>query len=281
VYADYSQQEFYISAVLSEDAQMMADYRSGDVYMELAKQLYRLPAHVTKDTDEDCATKRATVKTMTLGTQYCMGAEGLAIRAGEPINLLGRRFLTEFESRYRVFDGWKEAASDDFVQKGHAETVLGWRLYNGGTGVFDEDTRRHRKPNARSITNFPIQGTGADILRVACWLLYDAGLTITAPVHDAVMLMLPTDDTFLFKLNYALYLMMAASEAVLGEGHALKVEAAVYPHGTYYTDKEGAKIWGAVKQIPAIARLPQCSTQGSGGGFEYKPAITDVMRLFR
>src|SRR5215510_12291284 len=155
VYADYSQQEFYISAVLSEDAQMQADYRSGDVYMELAKQLYRLPAHVTKDTDEDCATKRATVKTMTLGTQYCMGAEGLAIRAGEPINLLGRRFLTEFESRYRVFDGWKEAASDDFVQKGHAETVLGWRLYNGGTGVFDEDTRRHRKPNARSIPNFP------------------------------------------------------------------------------------------------------------------------------
>ena len=276
VYADYSQQEFLISAILSGDEQMRADYYSGDVYMTLAQQLFNLPSDATKKTHPE---EREKVKVMTLGTQYCMGAEGLSIRAGDPVNIIGSRFLDEFERRYRVFDEWKDAAVLDFADKGYAETALGWRLYNGGMGSFDPETQRHNKPNVRSITNFPVQGTGADILRVACAMLYEAGITICAPVHDAVMLLLPTDDTFSYRLHYALYLMMKAAEAVLGGGNALKVEAAIYPHGTYYTDPRGESIWREVKQIPSIAGLPQGHMQGKTGT-EIKPSIAAVKQLF-
>jgi hypothetical protein len=280
VSVDYCQQEFMIAAVLSGDEQMMADYRAGDVYLKLAKKMYDLPANATK-ADPKVKGVRDKVKTMVLGTQYSMGATGLSARAGDPIDILGRKFLDEFERNYRVFDDWRNGAAPGANLHGCETTALGWTLYLGGMGNFDAKTKRHNKPNERSLANFPIQGTGADILRVASSLLYEAGIVVCAPVHDAVLLLLPDDEEFALRLHYALYLMMRASEAVLGPGNILNVEVKAFPHGEFYYDS-GAELWVDLSQVEALATLPQCQwDRDKAPGKEYKPDIQQVYELFQ
>jgi DNA polymerase-1 len=60
-------------------------------------------------------------------------------------------------------------------------TVFGWRVHVG------PDT------NPRSLRNFPMQGNGSEMLRLACCLATEAGLEVYAPVHDAVLIAAPLD----------------------------------------------------------------------------------------
>jgi len=56
------------------------------------------------------------------------------------------------------------------------QTVFGWRVYVGP------------RANPRSLTNFPMQANGAEMLRLACCLATERGVAVCAPVHDALLL---------------------------------------------------------------------------------------------
>ena len=62
-------------------------------------------------------------------------------------------------------------------------TAFGWTCRTGIIGVVNE----------RSIRNWPIQATGADILRIACILAARHGIKLLAPVHDAVLIEAPIE----------------------------------------------------------------------------------------
>ena len=76
--------------------------------------------------------------------------------------------------------------SDDWVQHalqtGVMRTAMGWTCRTGITEF-----------NERSIRNWPMQATGADILRIACILATRHGIRLLAPVHDAVLIEAPIE----------------------------------------------------------------------------------------
>jgi len=177
-YLDYSQQEFAIAAVLSGDANMLAAYSTGDAYLEFAKQAGAVPPDGTK---ESHGAVREQFKTCALGVNYGMEENALADRIGStPVH--ARDLLAAHRRTYRTFWRWSDGVVDFAMLHGKIWTVFGWTLQLDAT------------PNVRSLRNFPMQANGAEMLRLACCLATERGITVCAPVHDAMLIEASTTD---------------------------------------------------------------------------------------
>jgi hypothetical protein len=115
-------------------------------------------------------------------------------------------------------------------------TVFGW------TGHVESGT------NPRSLSNFPMQANGAEMMRVASILVTEAGIRLCAPVHDALLVEGPTDriDDIIEETRR---LMGQASRTVL-RGFTLRtgVEKVTYPD-RYRDDKRGGQMWDRVMSL--------------------------------
>lgn len=231
-YIDWSQQEFGIAAALSGDPAMIEAYRSGDPYLEFAKQAGAAPPWANKASHKAV---RDQFKACVLAVQYGMGAEGLAIRAGIPTE--GARQLLALHRRtYPVFWSWSDGALAQAMLNGELWTVFGWHIR---TNSLD--------PNARSLQNFPMQANGAEMLRIACVGLLRAGITVCAPVHDAILVEGPVkaiDDI----VSTAQGIMRQASYAVL-DGFELGSDAKVVRYPKRYMDERGVDMWETVQSL--------------------------------
>jgi DNA polymerase I len=99
-----------------------------------------------------------------------------------------------------------------------------------------------------TVRNFPIQATGAEILRVACILLSENNTKIVAPVHDAVMI--ECDEKVADKeIEIARRLMCDASEIVLGAGNRLKTDVDIVRYPDRYIDEKGSETWNLIMRI--------------------------------
>src|SRR5262249_18639467 len=120
------------------------------------------------------------------------------------------------------------------------QTAFGWECRIGNVEAT---------VNARSIRNWPIQATGADILRISCILAARHGVKILAPVHDAVLIESPIER---IESDVALMreIMRRASRVVLNADvdgtHELRTDVVIVRHPDRYVDKPGTKIWGEV-----------------------------------
>jgi len=116
---------------------------------------------------------------MLLATQYGMASETLAARLGvstfEAYEMLNQH-RELFAQYWRWSDDWVQRA----LQTGTMWTAFGWTCCTGITEF-----------NERSIRNWPVQATGADVLRIACILATRHGIKLLAPVHDAVLIEAP------------------------------------------------------------------------------------------
>src|SRR5215210_1007625 len=110
-----------------------------------------------------------------------MGADALALRIGQP-PICARELLRLHRETYRVFWRWSDAAVDHAMLTSELHTVFGWRVQVGAAS------------NDRSLRNFPAQGNGAEMLRLACCLATERGIEVCAPVHDAVLINAPLDQ---------------------------------------------------------------------------------------
>jgi hypothetical protein len=234
-YVDWEQQEFGIAAALSCDVAMQAAYSSGDPYLTFAKQAGAVPANATKHSHPK---ERAQFKVCALAVQYGMGEESLGMSLGEPV-VAARQLLRLHRQTYPKFWAWSEGAVNHAMLLGHLDTVFGWRVHVGPNA------------NPRSLANFPCQANGSEMLRLACSLLTEAGLTVCAPIHDAVLIEADADviDEAV-KATHAI--MQQASEIVLG-GFPLRTDANVVRHPDCYRDDRGAKMWELVNSILAEA----------------------------
>ena len=228
-YIDWSQQEFGIAAALSGDAAMQAAYHSGDPYLAFAKQAGAVPADATRKTHEPT---RELFKQCVLAVQYGMEAKSLALRIGQP-PVVARDLLRAHREAYRKFWRWSDAVVDQAMLHGAIWTVFGWPLYAG------------EQPNPRSLRNFPMQGNGAELLRIACCLATERGIEVCAPVHDAVLIAAPLEriEADVAAMQAA---MAEASAAVLG-GFVLGTEAKTYPDR--YRDPRGEVMWKRVSDL--------------------------------
>src|SRR5262245_62654359 len=114
---------------------------------------------------------------------------------------------------YPTFWRWSQGAVDHAMLYGWLQTVFGWRIYTGP------------EANPRSLANFPMQANGAEMLRLACCLATEAGITVCAPVHDALLVEGPADtiEEVIARTQVA---MRQASEVILG-GFGLRSDAKV------------------------------------------------------
>jgi DNA polymerase I len=238
-YCDWSQQELGIAAALSEDMRMMDAYRSGDFYLTFAKMAGAVPADATKETH---GRERDRFKTVALGVLYGLWADGLARKLGEA-PCRGRELLELHRRTFRRFWQWSDAMEADAMLTCRLRTVFGWTLQVGSDA------------NPRSLRNFPMQGNGAEMMRLAACLATERGLTVCAPVHDAFLIEAAADqieaDTAAMQIA-----MQEASELVL-PGFPLKTEAKIVRYPDRFTDPRGERMWRTVMTIlandPAMA----------------------------
>jgi len=236
-YLDYSQQEFGIAAALSGDDAMAEAYRSGDPYLAFGKQAGAIPPEGTKKTHAD---QRALFKACVLAVQYGMGAEALADRIGQPVDM-AKRLLRLHRETYPAFWKWSEAAVDRAMLLGRLQTVFGWPIHVGPSAD------PMKGANARSLANFPCQAHGAEMLRLACCMLVEAGIGVCAPVHDAVVVEGPA-DTIDEVVAQARGIMAEASKIVLG-GFEIGTDAEIVKYPDRYIDKAGEDFWNTVTRL--------------------------------
>ena len=236
-YIDYGQQEFGIAAALSGDMAMADAYRSGDPYLAFGKQAGVIPPDGTKASH---SAERAQFKQCVLAVQYGMGAEALATRIGQPVDM-AKRLLRLHRETYPAFWRWSEAAVDRAMLLGRLETVFGWPIHVGPSAD------PARGANARSLANFPCQAHGAEMLRLACCMLVEAGIGLCAPVHDAVVIEGPA-DTIDDVVAQARGIMAEASKIVLG-GFEIGTDAEIVKYPDRYIDKAGEDFWNTVTRL--------------------------------
>jgi hypothetical protein len=232
-YVDWSQQEFGIAAALSSDEAMMDAYRSGDPYLAFGKQAGRIPPEGTRRTH---AAERDLFKACVLGVQYGMGAESLAQRIGKP-TVYGRDLLRLHRETYPAFWRWSDGAESHAMLLGRLHTVFGWTVRVG------------TEANPRSLRNFPCQANGAEMLRLACCLASERGVSIIAPIHDAVMI-----EAAGWEIDDAVAETQEAMEeasAVILDGFRLRSDAAIVRWPDRYMDGRGREFWGRVMALIA------------------------------
>ncbi len=156
--ADYSQIEMRIMAHLSEDAGIIAAFRTGhDFHSVTAARVFGVePTEVTSE-------MRAKIKAMNYGLAYGLSAFGLSqqlrIDTGEARGLMDEYFET--------FGGVRDYLAsivDEARRTGFTETILGRRRY---LPDLTSDNRQRREMAERMALNAPIQGSAADIIKVA------------------------------------------------------------------------------------------------------------------
>ena len=231
-YIDWSQQEFGIAAALSGDEAMKQAYASGDPYLEFAKLAGAVPADATKKSHPE---QRALYKATVLAVQYGMGAESLAARIQQPV-IVAKDLLRKHREAFRTFWQWSDGNVDYALLHKQLWTVFGWQIQVEG------------QPNPRSLANFPMQANGAEMLRIACILMTEAGIRVCAPVHDAVLIETPLDELD-DRVQQAQELMREASRQVLGD-FELTTDADIYRYPERYRDEErGGPFWDRVMSL--------------------------------
>jgi DNA polymerase I-like protein with 3'-5' exonuclease and polymerase domains len=233
-YIDYAQQEFFIAAVLSNDPNMIEAYKSGDPYLAFAKLAGAVPEDSTKETH---GSVRQLFKSCVLGVQYGLGAESLGFKIGKPTPY-AKELLSHHKRVFKNYWCWVDMTWTQACLMKRIETCYKWKMIVSGCSNKEMLT----------VRNFPIQATGAEILRVACILLSENKIKIVAPVHDA--LMIECDEKMADKeIEMARKLMCDASEIVLGAGNRLKTDVDIVRYPNRYIDQKGAETWNLIMRI--------------------------------
>jgi DNA polymerase I-like protein with 3'-5' exonuclease and polymerase domains len=185
VYLDWSSQEFIIAAALSGDRNMLAAIASADPYMWFAKMARLVPGWAVRETHEDV---REICKRCCLGVLYGMGYRALATRIGRS-ELEAKDLLEHHRRIFSIFWAWSGRAVHEATFFGFIDLSYGWRVHHGTKSKNgDEDT------GPPTLMNAPVQGNGAEMLRLAAIFAHQAGVTVNCPLHDAFLIEARVED---------------------------------------------------------------------------------------
>ena len=182
--ADYSQIEMRIMAHVSEDAALIEAFNSGmDFHSVTAARVFEVPP------EEVTVAQRSKIKAMNYGLAYGLSAYGLSqqlkIETSE-----ARALMDEYFESFGGVRDYLHGVVDEARRSGFTETILGRRRY---LPDLTSDNRQRREMAERMALNAPIQGSAADIIKVAM-LHVDAALSaeglgsrMLLQVHDELV----------------------------------------------------------------------------------------------
>lgn len=190
--ADYSQIELRIMAHLSKDEELMNAFREGvDVHTRTASRIYGIPE------DQVTSEMRSRAKTINFGVIYGMGARGLSKQLGISIEE-AKGFIDEYFKRYPGVRDFVERSKEEARRRGYAETILGRRRL---LPDIDSKDGRMRSFSERIAVNMPVQGTAADMIKIAM-INIDREITkrdlksrMIIQVHDELVFDMAEDET--------------------------------------------------------------------------------------
>jgi DNA polymerase family A len=215
---------------------MLELYRSGDPYLNFGKIIGQIAPDATRETP-GVKEIRERLKVLCLGTQYGMQTATLATRLGVS-DIEAHEMLLHHRGLFSQYWHWSEDWLQHALDSGTMKTVFGWQC---ATGIAEF--------NERSIRNWPVQSTCADLFRLAYVWGTRHGLTLIAPVHDAVLLEAPEDQ---IEADVALMreIMRRASRVILnptaGGTIELRTDAKIVRYPDRCTDSRGTEMWETV-----------------------------------
>lgn len=235
---DAHSEEVAIAAAIYNDENKREVYRSADVYMKYAQLAGAYPEDKPILTEEQRDSEewfkaegwgqvRKIYKGGFLGLQFGMGGSSLERRV--------RLSLPE-DKRDEIYNGWGDVFVNDYhrlfsaefrcvnqVKQFYTELERGIMLQDGWRCGPDD-------ANILSICNFPVQGTGAFILRRCCELCDEAGVTIYATLHDAISITGKLENMEA-EIKTASECFAKAAEEILGERLMLIGNPEIIKHG--------------------------------------------------
>ena len=189
--ADYSQIELRVLAHMSQDKHMLKAFKNNeDIHKQAASKVFKTPV------DEVTKEQRTSAKAVNFGIVYGISDFGLGEQLG-----IGRKqakkYIDEYLSEYSGIKKYMEKVKDEAREKGYVETVFHRRRY---IPELQSTNYLVRQFGSRAAMNTPIQGTAADIMKIAMIKVYNKlqenklKTKIVLQVHDEMMLEAPEEE---------------------------------------------------------------------------------------
>ena len=190
---DYSQVELRILAHLSQDPGLLAAFqRDEDIHAATASQVYGVPLdQVTPD-------MRRLAKVMNFGIIYGLSAHGMAQQTDLSYEE-GAAFIESYFGKYPGIRDYTEKTKQQTRERGYVETLLGRRRY---LPQINQSSFNVRQAAERMAVNMPVQGTAADIIKIAMVRIHHrmgehpdlSGSRMLLQVHDELIFEVPTEE---------------------------------------------------------------------------------------
>lgn len=191
VCADYSQIELRILAHLSQDKQLISDFKQDlDIHAATASLIFKIEKNQVTEKMRDVA------KRVNFGIIYGMGVFGLAKDLGIPQEE-ARTFMEEYFLRYPQVKDYLQAQINEAKEKGYVTTLLNRRRY---IPQINSQHPIERSFAERTAMNTPIQGTAADLIKAAMVDIYRRfkkerlKAVMVLQVHDELVFDVPQEE---------------------------------------------------------------------------------------
>ena len=189
--ADYSQIELRLMAHFSGDPALLDAFRKGeDIHARTASEIFDVPL------DQVTPTLRSRAKAVNFGLIYGISGFGLSRNTGVS-RREAQNFIEKYFEKYPGVKRFMDSAAAEGMEKGYAETLMGRRRYLAELKSSKAPIREFGK---RAAMNTPIQGTAADIMKLAMVrvdaALRQAGMEsrLILQVHDELLLECPPEE---------------------------------------------------------------------------------------
>ncbi len=189
--ADYSQIELRLLAHLSEDEEMLAAFNSNqDIHLNTACSIFGLPPElITPD-------QRAAAKTVNFSIVYGISDYGLSRDLRIPVKR-AHEYISGYNEKYPAVRQYLDSLIDFAKKNGYVETLFGRRRY---VTELKSSNRNIRMFGERAAMNAPVQGTAADMIKLAMVRVYDEfannGMKsrLILQVHDELIVESPLEE---------------------------------------------------------------------------------------
>ena len=189
--ADYSQIELRLLAHLSADPAFVEAFKAGgDIHRQTAAIIFDVPV------DDVNAEMRARAKTINFATIYGQGAHALS-RQLKVEHAVAKDFIQKYFERFGGIRGYLDSSVDFAREHGYVTTIFGRRRY---IPELRERNFNMRAFGERTAANSPIQGSAADLIKIAMIRIHDALRTgkheakMLLQVHDELVFEVPADE---------------------------------------------------------------------------------------